>query len=203
MYFITGRIVDQAIVEKTEISNNVDIAAYKEAIATNYGGISTDYSIYNLDSGSTEANNIRNGYECTFIWTNNEITGVDFSIEYNRKLFTIRTVDPDNKAVVKDTMIGDNIDSIILQIKTCFADETLDPSVNATALIPVIVPDGRIIYLKAIIVNGIGNEIVFKTLLEGILSVVPTNIMVGSEKMRIWGVNGPGATNTINVLMNI
>lgn len=204
MFFISGKISDHSIVEQTEISNNVDINAYKEAIAINHGGIGSDYYIFTLDSESTEAKNIRAGYEHTFIWDGDIITGVDFSIEYNRKLFTIRTVDPDNKSIVKDTMMGDGIDSIILIVKTCFPDGvTVDTSVNATALIPVIVPDTRIIYLKATIINGVANEIVFKTKLEGIWSVVPTNIMVGSEKMRIWGVNGEGASNTINVLMNI
>lgn len=204
MLYISGRISDQVIVETTGIAGDVDLNAYKSAIATNYGGVASDYYIYLLDESSTEAMRIRRGDEHVFIWENDEITGVDFSIEDNRKLFTIRTVDPDNKSVVKDTIIGNNTDSIIIQTKTCFPDEvTVDTSVNATALLPVIVPDGRIIYLKATIINGIGNEIVFKTNLEGIWSVVPTNIMVGTEKLRIWGVNGPGATNTVNVLMDI
>ena len=198
-----GSFLDHVIVEQTEISNNVDIAAYKEAIATNYGGVSTDYYIFILDPNSTEAKRIRAGDEHVFIWNGDIITGIDFSIEDNRKLFMIRTVDPDNKSIVKDTIVGNNIDSVVIQTRTCLADGTLDTSVNATTLIPVIVPDTRIIYLKATIVNGVGNEIVFKTALEGIWSVVPTNIMVGSEKMRIWGDNGEGATNTINVLMNI
>jgi len=203
MFFITGRIADQSIVEKTEISNNVDIAAYKSAIANNHGGVVSDYDIFTLDSNSTEAQRLRRGDECVFVWESDKIIGVDFSIEDNRKLFMIRTVDPDNKSVVKDTIVGNNTDSVIIQVRTCLADGTLDTSINASALIPVIVPDGRTIYLKATIVNGIGNEITFKTSLEGIWSVVPTNIMVGSEKLRIWGDNGEGATNTINVLMNI
>jgi hypothetical protein len=153
MFYIVGRILDQVIIEQTE-RNDIDISSYKEAIATNHGGVSSDYYVFALDVESTEAKNIRAGYEHTFIWTNDEITGVDFSAEYNRKLFTIRTIDPDNKTLVKDTMVGDGIDSIIIQVKTCLTDETLDTSVNATALIPVIVPDKRIIYLKATIING-------------------------------------------------
>lgn len=203
MLYISGRIADQVIVETTGIAGNVDMTVYKNAIATNHGGVAADYYIYTLADSSTETKRIQAGDEHTFIWTNDEITGVDFSIEDNRKLFTIKTVDPDNKSIVKDTIVGDNIDSVIIQTQTCFADETVDTSINAEALIPVLVPDGRTVYLKATIVNGVGNEITFKTTLEGVWTVKPGNIMVGSEKMRLWGINGPGATNNINVLLNL
>jgi hypothetical protein len=200
MFLIVGKKSDGKIIYRQGISD-ISISDFKAAYANTAGGSSNDYSVLQIDNTTWERLNRGDEYEP--VWENEELTGVDFSIENNRKLFTIRTVDPDNNSVVKDTMIGDGIDSIIIQVKTCFPDETLDASVNATALIPVIVPDERIIYLKATITNGVAADIVFKTKLEGIWSVVPTNIMVGNEKMRIWGVNGPGATNTINVLMNI
>lgn len=203
MRYITGRISDRAIVENTDISSNVDLAAYKTAIAINHGGLPADYFIFSLASDSVDAKRICAGDEYVVVWDNNTITGLDFTIEDTRKLFMIKTVDPDNTSVIKDTIVGNNVDSIIIQTRTCFADGTLDTSVNASALIPVIVPDRRTIYLKAVIVNGVGNEITFKTALEGIWSVVPTKIMVGLENMRIWGDNGPGATNTVNVLMDI
>lgn len=204
MFYISGRIADHVIVEKTGIAGDVNIDAYMAAIAINHGGVASDYYLFTLADNSTEVMRLQRGDEHEFIWVNDVITGIDFSIENNRKLFTIRTVDPNNKSVVKDTMVGDGVDSIIIQTKTTLPDEvTVDTSINATALMPVMVPDGRLIYLKANIVNGVGDEIIFKTKLEGIWSVVPTNIMVGTEKMRIWGVNGPGATNTVNVLMNL
>lgn len=203
MRYIIGRISDHAIVENVDISSSVNFTAYMEAVSTNHGGSPVDYFAFTLTSDSVDAKRIQAGDEYVVVWDNNVITGIDFSIEDNRKLFMIKTVDPDNKSVIKDTILGDNIDSVIIQTRTCSADGTLDTSVNATVLIPVIVPDNRTIYLKVIITNGVGNEINFKTLLEGIWTVVPTKIMVGTEKMRICGDNGIGASNTINVLMNV
>jgi hypothetical protein len=203
MFYISGRISDQVIVETTGRVGNIDLEAYRSAIATNHGGVASDYYIYSLEESSTDVTRITRGDEHEFIWDGNKITGVDFSVEDNRKLLKIRTVDPDNKSVVKDTIVGNNTDSVIIQVRTCLADDTLDTSVNASALIPVAVPDRRTIYFKAVITNGVGAELTFKTSIEGIWTIVPDNIMVGSEKMRIWGDNGPGATNAINVLMDI
>lgn len=203
MFYIFGKIADHSIVEKNGVSSSVNIDQYKANIATNHGGVASDYCYYALEDSASDTKRILAGDEHTFIWENDEITGVDFSIEDNRKLFTIKTVDPDNKSVVKDTIVGDNTDAVIIQTRTCLADETLDTSINATTLIPVTTPDNRTVYLKVTVTNGVGNEITFKTALEGIWTVKPGNIMVGSDKMRLWGVNGPGATNTINVLMDL
>lgn len=204
MFYIIGRKSDKKIVETVSINNEVSLPTYLTNVAINHGGVASDYSVLALDNNNEDVKTIYAGSDYTVTWVDDSIVGVDFSIELNRKLFMIKTLDPSNPSVIKEYIKGDGTDSILIKIRTCFADGiTLDSSINATTLLPVKTPDNRIIYFKVVITNGVAADLLFTAKLEGVWMPATKNITVGTETMRLKSDNGEGATKTINVLMNI
>jgi hypothetical protein len=80
MFYIIGRISDQKIIEKVEISSDVSLQKYKEAIAANYGGVDSDYSVFAIDKSDPALEKIYAGAEYEVVWDNSVISGVDFSV---------------------------------------------------------------------------------------------------------------------------
>lgn len=79
MYYVTGRIADHKILEATGIDSPINMANYKEALAINHGGSSSDFFVYTIESDSEEVQKIYSGYEHIFIWENDEIVRVNFT----------------------------------------------------------------------------------------------------------------------------
>jgi len=84
VFWIAGRISDKVTVEygfRDEFSLN----PFRSAIANNYGGAYTDYYIYSVDESDADALRVKDGDEFSAAWTDDAITGLDFSEQDARK----------------------------------------------------------------------------------------------------------------------
>jgi hypothetical protein len=109
MLFIVGRIADRIVVETADKTSDVDIEAYKEAIAKNYTGIKNDYSILMIDKGDPAFERIHAGDEWTPVWTGSSITSVDFTV-YDAKYLLAFESD-------KTEIIADGNDSCTITVR--------------------------------------------------------------------------------------
>lgn len=164
MAWIIGKKSDESIVEISNKVPDFGITELQTVIPLNHGGVSGDYSYYQLPAADLDK--IVDGWEYTITWAGNEITGVDFSTEENKRWIKVTV----NKTEIDD----DGVDSLTLRLEVWKADQSgIDTNVTASAKIPILTPNGEK-WVKASVVNGV-REVSFSTTKSGEW-VVPSRV---------------------------
>ena len=134
MYYIVGRKLDQKIVQDREISSEVFPEDLKNAIAKNYGGTSSGYSVYSIDDAAI-IKKIQSGSEWVAAWSdtsiNADIIGIDFSAYESKYLISFESdvseIDADGSSISTITIkfidnsnndIFDSIDNIYIPVQS-------------------------------------------------------------------------------------
>jgi hypothetical protein len=146
MAWIIGKKSDESVLQFSIKTPDFTLNELQQIIPNNYGGTSSDYSY--LQITELEANRYSNGDVYNIIWTDNEITGIDFTPEDSKhwaKLFT-------SQPAIKD----DGIDYAEIKLEVWKPDLS-EIATYITMLdrrVPVITPKG-LSYVRLDIVNGI------------------------------------------------
>lgn len=110
----------------------------KAAIAAEYSTAPNNISVWytpDSDTSGSVSRRIMDGDSFNVNWTNNEISGVDFSPEDDKKYIHI--------AVGKADIKADGVDSTMLDFKVYKKDgQTIDNTYNSTELVEVDTPNG-------------------------------------------------------------
>lgn len=108
--------------------------AFKEAVAINYGGSSSDYDVMEVTDPADESR-IRNGDEFLLTWTGDLISGVDFSPEETKQQIGF--------SVSKSQIIANNIDKSIVKVYIYQSDGvTIDTSYSGIINLEIKTPTG-------------------------------------------------------------
>jgi hypothetical protein len=165
MFYIIGRKSSNEIVEKSQIFTPVDMASYMAALRKNYG---EECSIFALEDNDDQVKRIKNGDEFAAVWDDDEIFGLDFSIEDNKKILKFESD--------KTSFVADGIDSVNISVSVLTPAEKLDKTFNDVLDIPVSI--GKITAkIRFTFENGVANREI-KTMNPGTL-VCPLNYRNG------------------------
>jgi hypothetical protein len=128
MSMVIGRISDQTIVEVSGLMGNINMPSFSAAIATNYGGQASDYTIYTMSSA--EQQRYENGDQYSVVWSVNVITGLDFYAEDTKRWIRLTSN--------KTRAAADGVDSIVITINVMKADQSsIDTTYNGTIVFNV------------------------------------------------------------------
>lgn len=114
-------------------------------VPKNQGGVLSDYSFYQLSEEDKARES--DGEEHVITWTDNEITGVDFSPEEN-KLWVKFTAD-------KTEIDDDGVDSVQITLEIWEADQSgIKTNLTASSQIPILTPNGEK-WSNASVIDGV------------------------------------------------
>ena len=117
--FVAGRKSNHSFIEVLGQSSSMSdewFPKIKNALAANHGGSESDFSIYTVADNSATAGRISKGDVFTLIWTNDDITSLDFSAE-DAKLWIQISAD-------KNSFIADNMETILITVSILKADKS-------------------------------------------------------------------------------
>lgn len=184
--FLVGRKADQTDVPShyglVEINGLEYLVsgenAFKDAIAANYGGVGSDYSVLEVVSDVDKAK-INDGDEFDLVWASDEITGVDFALEDAKRIVDFVTD--------KDIILGNggatnmgtaNIEFIV------YENDGTTPATSVTSNKVLPVQKGReLVYARAQIVNGSGTFTITGT--EGKTWAIPAVNKIDNNNIRV------------------
>ena len=157
--FILGNTNSKEIIKISgSYANQPSVDGIKANAVDIYGGTLDDYSVYVIDDDDSVCTRISNTNDFVLIWESNNIVGLDFSIDDNKKwLSVIGECDSINgELYVKK----DGIDSITVKSEILLPDKSgRDVSYNESIMIPISTPNGiKHLYIKY--TNGY-NEYIF------------------------------------------
>jgi len=173
MLYITGRISDKKIVERTEINSPVNITDYKSAIAKNNDGVSSDFSIFAVEDASV-CEKIQLGYEWSAVWDGSEIVDIDFSSFEAKNLLSF--------SCTKEEILADGVAKTEIYIKMVDPSEVDVNKINEDIYIQVASPSGTV-KKKVSILDGVAS-FTFKTTTPGKWTI-PANINSTIGEYRI------------------
>jgi hypothetical protein len=134
MWF-AARKTGQELIHNQDNEPPLRRADFVSFIIENYGGAKEDYSFYRARNG--DRRRLRNGDDFNLLWENNEITGINFDVEDNKRLIVCS--DPNNKTF----LLGDGISERVINIQVLKPDQELDTSFNGQKQLPIITPSGQ------------------------------------------------------------
>lgn len=148
MAWIIGRKSDKSIIEITGklYENDFSLEELKDNIPINKGGTYTDYSFFRMSKDESER--YSNGDSYQIVWTDDELTGISYTIEDSKpwaKLFTD-----------KSSIMDDGIDYATIRLEVWKPDlsELYSSLTMLDRRITIITPKG-LRYVRLDIVNGI------------------------------------------------
>ena len=157
-YYIAGRKSDQSFVYFSGMTSALIPDANAGAfLADEFGGNPTDYSLYRGDSDTPEGIRVNQGDEYVLVWTANEITGLDFTTQDNKRWLKV--------AVAADTVLADGVDTVAVTLEVWDKDLVAIEPLNLTREIPVDSPQGQV-RIRITLVNGVAT-VNFKTTQAG------------------------------------
>jgi hypothetical protein len=147
-----GAFVDQWIKEPP-----FSLAELQIRVPQRYGGVATDYSFYQLSAN--ELDKITDGQSRTFIWSNGEITGIDFSNETSKPWVKL--------SATKTYIANDGVDSTVITLEVWKPNlSEIAANVQRNAFRVTIETPNGVRYVRINIINGVGTA-TFKTTVAG------------------------------------
>jgi len=158
----TNEILNNGFASHNKTLTQSELDAFKARIKTKFaernnlqeGDISAYWINYNLNPSSDHAR-ILSGDEFTAVWSNNEIVGVDFTVEDTKGWIKFESN--------KNNIEGDGVDETIITLTVYESNKsTIKTSLSTVnpKLVPVQTPNG-IIKAAMSVTNGVG-QLVFK-----------------------------------------
>ena len=171
--YITGRVSDKTIVE-SGFRSEFDLNPFRQAFAANYGGVYTDYYIYQDAETSSDSLRIKNGDQWVAVWTGDVITGVSFAaydaLEWIRFYAS------------KSSILADNRDSSTISAKIYTADKLgIDTTYSGTIDIDISC-SRTTAKMRFIFTKGQASKI-FKTDTYGLWGFPGTSKLIGGFKV--------------------
>ena len=177
MGWIVGKKSDESQVEVLIRQPEWLQSELEEVIPINHGGVSGDYSYYQMQ-GTDEAN-ILDGWEYVLTWAAGEITDIDFSTEESKRLIRVTSDVTELDA--------DGVDSVQVTAQIWKADQTgIDTAISGNIVIPIITPDRVVRKVKFSVVSGQLTR-TFKTTKAGTWTIpaVDKRFDAGLGKLRV------------------
>jgi hypothetical protein len=135
LFYIVGKISNKSTIE-SGIRSPFDLTAFRTSVATNYGGVYTDYFVYSIDETTADAVRVKNGDDWTAVWTGNAITGVSFSTEDSKKWLEV--------SADRVSLMADGKESALIKVSVLTANKSgTDTSFVGTIDIPMSTPEGQ------------------------------------------------------------
>lgn len=179
MFYVAGKIADKSTapaygVVESGMRDPWDISLFSSAIATNYGGVSGDYSIFTAENSSTDATRAMAGDLWTPTWTGNSITALNFSAYDAKKWIRFYAS--------KTSILADNRDLSIISAKIYLANKSgVDTTYSGTIDITVLAPNGAV-PMRFVFSKGLASKN-FKTSTSGIWSFPQTVKLIDDIKL--------------------
>lgn len=150
-FYVAGNIATETELEKgirqPNLTNQTEINAFKAAISTNHSININDIYLYVLDEADPVVDRIRNKDSYELIWTDEEISGFDFSEEDVKKWLKVTS------SSTEVEVSGDSTITITFEIWKRDLS-AIDTSYSETKKIPVLTPSGER-NIKVSFTNGV------------------------------------------------
>ena len=169
LFYIAGRVSDQTILEFGTHSD-FNLTDFRTAFAQRFGGVYTDYYIYSVDvSNADTVRAMKPDEEFTAVWQDGAIIGLDFTIEDTYRI--MRFEPRDENGAVNDTLTANGTDYLDITASVWNPSLTeIDATFNETLQIPIINPDKKHAFIKALFNSGVSVKR-FKTLEYGVWNI--------------------------------
>jgi len=132
--YIAGKIATHTTLE-SGFRSEFNLTDFRSAFANNYGGVYTDYYIYQDAETSADSIRIKDGDDFVAVWTGNTITGVSFAAEDAKKWVDV--------SVDRTSFMADNSESVLLKASVLLANKSgVDTAFNENIDIPVHTSEG-------------------------------------------------------------
>ena len=168
MYFIAAKKDTREIIElggrSIDLTVPAVLAAYKVALATNYSTTAQNISVLVRSDSHADVARVQARASFSLVWTDNEITALDFSDEDSKRWVRV--------TASKTEIDADGVDTTTITVEVLKADKSgVDTNVTTSSLVPIRTPDGDR-RVKVSVVDGVAAR-VFKTTKAGIW-VIPS-----------------------------
>ena len=145
MSWIVGKKSDESEVEILIREPEWTLAQLTAVIPVNHGGVSDDYSYYEMQG--TDEVRLLDGWEHELVWTDNAITSVDFSAEENKRWLKF--------SIDKTEISDDGVETVEITLELWKADLSgIETNITASASLAILTPAGER-WTKAGVVNGV------------------------------------------------
>ena len=132
--YIAGRISDHTTLE-SGFRSEFNLTDFRSAFAANYGGVYTDYYIYQDSETSSDSLRIKNGDDWIAVWTGDAITGISFATEDAKKWIDV--------SIDRTSFMADNSESVLLKASVLLANKSgVDTAFDGNIDIPVHTSEG-------------------------------------------------------------